>query len=335
MFGLTDIGMAREENEDSFWFHIYDDMAVAVVADGMGGHIGGKLSSKLAVATTKELFHQNRGRLSSAELVEDCLLLGNRKIRERSQVEFGGKSMGTTCTMILIEPRQPATSKEIVRGRTPRSLPEEDYFIGERVDGDPSSSDNYQWNVHLGHVGDSRLYWIRGDGIVQKSKDHTVVQRLIDTESLTLQEAESYAHKNVLYRALGGVEDLTPGPIESFPIKSGEVLLLCSDGLSNYLHPSELVNIIKGTRDLKRACQYMVALANSRGGKDNITVLVTEFGDYSREKDVNLEPVKQNLKQSPVARDVVLKITRKDLIIFLGAILMVLFGLLLYNLFFL
>lgn len=334
MFGLTDIGMVREENEDSFWFHIYDDMAVAVVADGMGGHIGGKLSSKLAVATAKELFQQNRGRLAGVELVEDCLLLGNRKIRDFSRSEFGGKSMGTTCTMILVESRPPIALREVIRGRTPRSLPEEEYYIEPVAESaEASGGEDYQWTVYLGHVGDSRLYWIKGDGIVQKSKDHTIVQRLLDSESLTPDQARNYAHKNVLYRALGGVDDLTSGPIEQFPIKEGEVLLLCSDGLSNYIQPAEMVRIIQGTKDLKRACQYLVALANHRGGKDNITVLMAEFGHYARDKEIQLEPLKQK-RQPSAPRDVVLKITRKDLIVFLGALLAVLIGLLLYNLYF-
>ena len=334
MFGLTDIGMVREENEDSFWFHIYEDMAVAVVADGMGGHIGGKLSSKLAVSTAKELFQQNRGRLSGAELVEDCLLLGNRKIRDYSKVEFEGKSMGTTCTMILVEARPPVGLREAIRGRTPRSLPEEDYFVAALDEtAESTGGEDYHWNVYLGHVGDSRLYWIKGDGIVQKSKDHTIVQRLIDSESLTPDQAENYAYKNVLYRALGGVDDLTSGPIENFPIKQGEVLLLCSDGLSNYIKPAEMVRIVQGTKDLKRACQYLATLANNRGGKDNITVLLVEFGRYQRNKDVFLEPLKKIKRQPPVPRDVVLKITRKDLIILLCSILAVLAGLLLYNLF--
>jgi protein phosphatase len=334
MFGLTDIGMVREENEDSFWFHIYNDMAVAVVADGMGGHIGGKLSSKLAVSTAKALFQQNRGRLSGAELVEDCLLLGNRRIRDYSKVEFGGKSMGTTCTMFLVEPRPPVGLREAIRGRTPRSLPEEDYFVGDvKGDRDSAGGEDYHWTVYLGHVGDSRLYWIKGDGIVQKSKDHTVVQRLIDSQSLTLDQAEQYAHKNVLYRALGGVDDLNSGPIDQFPIKPGEILLLCSDGLSNYIQPAEMVRIVQGTKDLKRACQYLVALANSRGGQDNITVLLAEFGHYARNKAIVLEPLNTAKRKQPLPRDVVLKITRQDLIILLGVILTVLIGLLVYNLY--
>lgn len=303
IFALTDVGMVREENEDSCWYRDYGDMAAAVVADGMGGHIGGKAASETAVETIERLIGQNRRRLGIEELIDDCLLLAHRRIRERAALEFRGMNIGTTCTLIVVEPETD----------------------------DAASSASRALQVHSGHIGDSKLYLINGHHIVQKSKDHTMLQRLLDTDALKPEQAENFSHKNVIYKALGGMEKLELDPVQHFRLGWGDLLLLCSDGLSNYIKSPEMVRIVHGCGNLKKAAQYMVDLAKLRGGDDNITVILLEYGHFPRDKGIPLEKLGK-VKQAGIGskKKILLKISKRDLVILLLIILFMLAGLLLH-----
>ncbi len=300
---LTDVGMVREENEDNFWHRDYGNIVAATVADGMGGHIGGRAASETAVETIERLFNQNRGRLAVVELIEDCLVLGNRKIREKAAEKFRGMNIGTTCTLAVV------SAPEAGRGAAPRGR------SGELI-------------VHFGHIGDSKLYLINGDEITQKSTDHTMLQRLLDTDALKPEQAETFSHKNVIYKSLGGTEKLDLDPVEQFPLGWGNILLLCSDGLSNYLKPPEMVYILQGSGNLKRAAEYMVDLAKFRGGDDNITVVLLEYGKYPRKKGVTLENIKKVKRKGSGKKKIVLKISKRDVVILLLAALAILAALL-------
>lgn len=262
---LSDTGLVRTENEDSHWSQNFSDMAVLVVADGMGGQLGGREASQIVVETCRELFDQNRTRLEPDELLNDCLELANRKIHDISQTEFQGRPVGSTCTLALVKEKM-----EQLRGAEEKAL-----------------------EVFCAHVGDSRLYHLQGSKISQITTDHTMLQKLLDANALSAAEADNYAHKNIIYKSLNGDEKLEFDPIIRFDFLWGDALLICSDGLFNYLGDDEFSEILEGTQSLGDAADYLVNLAKFRGGDDNITVCLLEYGKFPRQKSVKLKKIRK------------------------------------------
>ena len=277
--GLSDVGQVRLHNEDSILLTQHQGWLLAVVADGMGGHIGGRQASQTAVQTVKHLSKMNQGKLPAGELIEDCLLLAHRRIRELSGGGEGKLAMGTTCTIVYLQEKDKGTSVPERVDLPPEPLDEEQLGKNE---------DSYQ--VSLGHVGDSKLYHFAQNGdIVQRSTDHTMAQKLLDSGVLKAEDMDSYPHKNIIYKSLGGQGELDIDPIESFQFRRNEALLLCSDGLSNYVNSAELISIIRKSSHVSEAAKYMVHLANVRGGDDNISVIIIEHGSLPRLKSGQLE----------------------------------------------
>ena len=299
IFGLTDIGRIREQNEDNYYIGKYHDMIVATVADG--GSAYGEVASQIAVETIERIFEKNRSKLDTRELIEDCFLLSHRRIIEKSKTDYGNVSMGTTCTLVAIA-RKTVTKKG--KNKNLKSL--KNIYL-----------------VFLGHIGDSKLYLIRNKKIKQKSTDHTMLQRLLDAKVLKPEEEENFAHKNIIYKSVGGLKDLELDPVQEFEIKNGDILLLCSDGLSNYIKPDEMLKIIQSTRDIERAGSYMRDLANFRGGDDNITLILIEKGRYQRTETIKIEKIKQ--KEKDFSWD-----KRKPIIFALFVVLMILIAILLF-----
>lgn len=263
LLGLSDVGMQRAQNEDSFLVRTSKDLDLLVVADGMGGHVGGKVASNLAVETIECYIGANHTRLSPQELVADSMTLAHRRILERRDNEPALKGMGTTCTMVLLSP---------------------DAMDPERV------------KAVMGHIGDSKLYHADAVDIRQLSTDHTMLQRMLDAGAIKPEEVKDYAYKNVIYKSLGGADQLQLEPVRQFHLSCGEALLLCSDGLSGYLKPEEMRRILLGTPSLKAAAQYMVNLAKRRGGDDNITVVLASCGKLPRRKEIVLDKVPLTLR---------------------------------------
>ncbi len=284
VYAITDVGMVREANEDSYFVKDYGDMVVLTVADGMGGHIGGKTASTTAVKTIEKEFNKYRKDLPTEELMVRTMRKAHERIKEKSKGLPPGKSMGTTCTMSVIKDK------------------------GE---------------VYLAHVGDSKLFQIRDDMIVQQSEDHTWVAAMIKAGVMSEEEAKQSENRNVITRSLGAGKDVKIDPAKKIDMKKGDILLLCSDGLTGYLTKDEILKIIKGTKDIKSAGKYMVELAKSRGGDDNITVIIAEYGRYKRDKNIRLDKIGKLRK--PGGKNI-----KPFLLIILIIMLIVLVGLLLF-----
>jgi len=246
MYAITDMGNMRSNNEDQFLLEKISGWTVAAVADGMGGAAGGEVASWLAVDTVRRLIHQNAGRLPVVEMMEDCLLLAHERIRRRGETSFGNINMGTTLTLATVPP--------------------------------PEDADAVTRNLYVAHVGDSRLYLIDVEGIRQVTRDHSMTQHLLDSGVLTEKTARNFRFRNVIYKSLGGSQQLDPDPVACVEVPLGAVLLLCSDGLSNSIEPMEMWSIVHHTRDLREAARTMVDLALCRDGTDNITVAVVAVG---------------------------------------------------------
>lgn len=240
-FGLTDVGMRREHNEDSYL--VDDEAKLYVVADGMGGHLGGEMASMLAVQTIQEVVRGERSHLppnfEGPLERHPALLMLPRAVKQACAAIFHKshevpelKGMGTTVT-----------------GMT---------FV-----------DRYAF---FGHVGDSRAYLVRDGRIEQLSEDHSLVQEQMKAGLITEEQARISRFKHIITRSVGYEEDVAVDTMV-VPTEPGDLYLLCSDGLANLVETEEIctVAINHFLRDIPEA---LVRMANERGGDDNITVVV-------------------------------------------------------------
>ncbi len=242
--GRTDTGRVRDNNEDNIRLWQKDGQHVlAIVADGMGGAVAGEEASRIAVDTIQS----GLAALDSApsqvvwnpsDIVDhltDTIRLANANIIEESKQQPELKGMGTTVTLAYVQ----------------------------------------EQSVVIGHVGDSRAYHVRGaDGYIEQiTADHSFVQALVDGGHLTPEEAENHPMGNVLYRALGQAYDLEID-IYHAHMQNLDRLVLCSDGLTLHVRAHEIAEVVMQHDEPEAISQALVALANERGGRDNISVVI-------------------------------------------------------------
>jgi serine/threonine protein phosphatase PrpC len=223
----TDVGRVREGNEDSFMVH----EPLFAVADGMGGHQGGEVASKLALDRLRKA---TDGEIALVEAVQDA----NKTVFEKAAQDPGLAGMGTTLTAFLAE------------GET----------------------------LRMAHVGDSRAYLLRDEDLQRITKDHTVVERLVEEGRLTPMEAEIHPQRSILTRAIG-VEGDVQVDQASIDVRPGDRLLLCSDGLTGMVGEPEIQRILEEHGEPQAAADALVDAANEAGGQDNITAVVIDVID--------------------------------------------------------
>jgi protein phosphatase len=234
-FALSDIGRVRRENQDSSGY--FPDRNLFVVADGMGGHKGGKQASEMAVATIEE-------RCASASAVADleagisqlveAIHDANGRIVERGSRDDDLSRMGTTLVALLLD------------------------GLGKGA---------------VAHVGDSRAYRLRGDELELLTVDHTVVADLLRRNEISEAEASAHPYRHVLTRALGAAHEVT-ADVQHLELRPGDLYVLCSDGVSGMLSEEEIKVILTAHRDDPEAvCRELIAAANRAGGKDNATAI--------------------------------------------------------------
>jgi len=243
--GITNVGMKRSHNEDSFF--IIEDEGLYVIADGMGGHSSGEIASQMAVETVANFFKStsnddevtwpfkmDKGRDYQENRLITSIKLANLRIYESSQREAKYRGMGTTIVAALFK------SDEII----------------------------------IAHVGDSRCYIISGQEIRQITEDHSLLNDYIKAKKLTPEELENFPHKNVIVRALG-MKETVQVDINRIKPKSGDIFLLCTDGLSGMVKDEAMKGIILSNKDnLEKASEILIARANENGGVDNITSIL-------------------------------------------------------------
>ena len=251
----TDTGKKRTNNEDNFCAE--KDLGLFLVVDGIGGHFAGEVASEMAANTIKEyikkifggkktkiLGEYNPGISKIANQLVSGIRLANRMIYEASQNKNKYRGMGTTLAATL--------------------------FLKHRV--------------IIAHVGDSRIYLIRNNDIKQLTEDHSLVSQQLKIGLITEQEAKNSQMKNVIVRALGAFGSIEVDTSEIIPFKN-DCFLLCSDGLTDLVEDSKILKIVgDNIEDLDRACVQLIALANERGGDDNITVLIVKVNSVGKEK---------------------------------------------------
>jgi PPM family protein phosphatase len=258
---------SEESNEftiQSRKFEIDEQGIVAAVSDGMGGALAGEVASQMAVETVS-------ARLLNSD--PDATISPN------------------TSYTSLIERLYDATvyANHLIhnQGRTdPQFSGMGATFTGVGIT--PEAVDLIQ-------VGDSRAYLVRNARIYQVTKDQSLVQQLIDSQQISPEEAETHAMKNVILQALGAQNEVYPVPARLIPQRD-DILLLCSDGLSNKLHAEDLLRIVLDNNDrLDGACERLIKEANERGGEDNITVILAKLSGSDlmepTEDPVRIEPL--------------------------------------------
>jgi len=237
----TDVGLVRDENQDTFGIFPPDANGdppsrgrLFVVADGMGGHKGGKVASELAVKTIGEGYFSD-GSESVQESLVNAIQSANEVVFSASKKDHALNGMGTTCVAL------------VVKGSS----------------------------VYVAHIGDSRAYRVTKERILQLTEDHAVGAEMHRRGLLTAEEAKHHPERSVLYRALGTKLEAETDVQPELIVSGEEWFALCTDGLSNMVADSEIHDIVVA-QPPKQACDQLVALANERGGFDNITVVVVQ-----------------------------------------------------------
>ncbi len=247
---LSDVGMVRELNEDAvmtleYWRDSQVEPAqnfLYVVADGMGGAEAGEVASAIAVAAIRN-YVENGLKAAAVNdgrmMLQDALEEANRKILEYVADHPEARGMGSTAVSAFIQPPEAAVA----------------------------------W------VGDSRVYLCNGGGLRQLTKDHSLVQRLVEIGQITPEEARHHEHKNVITRSLGARQSGAAGA-ESIAIrlKRGDRMMLCSDGLTAHVEDARIGEILRKYSDPNDAARELVVAANAGGGTDNVSVVVIFAG---------------------------------------------------------
>ena len=240
------VGMKRKQNQDSA--AIKEELALFILADGMGGHQGGEIASQLCVEKVAEHFLKNSGMAayssdttSTSTLLHQSLLLANQGIYDRSQSESELRGMGTTATVLKL------------------------------------SDDGI---AHIAQVGDSRAYYWNSHGIWQITQDHSLVQEKLRAGLISREQVKTDDMKNVITRSVGYELNLKVD-LYAIPVQSGDGFLLCSDGLSNPVSDALMFDILdeslKSGLHLNDITQRLVDAANQRGGDDNVTVVLIQI----------------------------------------------------------
>ncbi|KAF2426993.1 protein-serine/threonine phosphatase PrpC [Bacillus subtilis] len=237
----TDTGKIRQHNEDDAGiFKGKDEFILAVVADGMGGHLAGDVASKMAVKAMGEKWNEAETIPTAPSECEKWLiqqiLSVNSKIYDHAQAHEECQGMGTTIVCAL--------------------------FTGK--------------TVSVAHIGDSRCYLLQDDDFVQVTEDHSLVNELVRTGEISREDAEHHPRKNVLTKALGTDQSVSIDT-RSFDIEPGDKLLLCSDGLTNKVEGTELKDILQSDSAPQEKVNLLVDKANQNGGEDNITAVLLEL----------------------------------------------------------
>jgi protein phosphatase len=241
--GVTDRGRVRENNEDQFLIlELAPDATLLCVADGMGGHAAGQEASALAVETLEErLTDAGRSGRATGEAMtgelEHALRAADARLFDEAEHHPEMEGMGTTMTVACA-----------VRSA-----------------------------LYVAHVGDSRLYLYRDGRLLQLTHDHTLVMEMVESGLLDPEQAARHVLRNVITNAIGGTERDLRVEQRRVALAPGDVILLCSDGLTEMVDPERIASTLAAEPDPKAACYELVNAANAAGGRDNVTVVVARF----------------------------------------------------------
>ena len=242
VFGRTDVGRVRPNNQDAFICGALNEgAAYAVVCDGMGGVGGGQIASTKAVQVVADrivdAYRDSMSENAIRNLLESAVSAANALVFDMACNNNDLRGMGTTVVAAI------ATADKL----------------------------------HIVHIGDSRAYLIYEQRIEQITRDHSIVQSMVEKGELTADEAKHHPRKNLITRALGVEKVVEPDYTERLFPPSG-LLLICTDGLTNVIDPEEIFRLVRTTA-LDQLADRLTVVANTRGGSDNTTVVLIAHDD--------------------------------------------------------
>lgn len=245
----TDTGKVRQHNEDDAGiFEAKEDTLLAVVADGMGGHLAGDVASRMAVSSLKEYWEETSSIPAKPAEQESWLISKisdiNDQVYEHAKNNKECQGMGTTIVCALV----------------------------------------HLQTVTIAHIGDSRCYLLREGALTQLTDDHSLVNELVKTGEISKEDAEYHPRKNVLTKALG-TDKHVQIDAHTFEVDPGDQILLCSDGLSNKVEEENLIHILTQTTAPDEKVTALIQTANDNGGEDNITAVLLEISSQPEEGD--------------------------------------------------
>jgi len=238
----SDKGVVRQLNEDNFYIPMQmndNSIMLFIVADGMGGHMAGEIASKEAVDAVVDYIKENYEKEASIarsnliNLINESILYANKQIYDKSLSDINLNGMGTTFAIALI----------------------------------------HNESLYIGHVGDSRIYLLRKGILYQLTRDHSYVEELVSSGTITREEAANHPQKNIITRALG-TEEIVEIDICVRKMYKSDTLILCTDGLTNMVDSETIKATVEGSDSSQEAAEKLVLYANQAGGTDNITVIV-------------------------------------------------------------
>ena len=235
----SDIGNFRETNEDFVDYDIQNEYGFYIVCDGIGGHNAGEIASRETVELIKNYIREFYNRSIAPQILESAIQKANHEILRMSLEKESYSGMGTTITCAL--------------------------DVGTEV--------------YLAHAGDSSAYLIKGDRIAKLTRDHSLVQEMVDKGTLKAEDMTRHPNKNIITRSLGTNTELQLDMLEVEKAHF-DFMVLCTDGLSDYVTKEEMLEAHLKEPDNKKFVEMMVNLAKERGGKDNISLLI--FGGDRR-----------------------------------------------------
>ena len=236
-YGKTDAGRLRDSNQDAFiCARLSESALLCVVCDGMGGVNGGNIASSIAIKVISDriidMYWDGLASNSIRNLLETAISAANIEIYDSAMADEDLKGMGTTVVVTLIVDR----------------------------------------HMYIAHVGDSRAYLISSEGMVQITKDHSVVQAMVEKGQLTQKEARYHPRKHFITRALGAEDTVECDYCEQI-LNEGDRLLICTDGLTNMVEADDIYRIIQSV-NVEQVPERLIHEANMVGGSDNITVVI-------------------------------------------------------------
>ena len=255
IIGLTDKGIVRRKNEDAIGFD--SALGLVVLADGMGGHRGGEIASSMTVDTIISELQQRLPQIDAGEIdetsgfskesicIQDAVVTANQVVYQTAETNPEHKGMGTTIVVLQF----------------------------------------YNNSFSLAHIGDSRCYRLRANKFEQITRDHSLLQELIDRGFYTPEEARNSMNKNLVTRALG-IDPIVMPDIQEDIVLKNDIYLLCSDGLTDLVEDEDIyLTIMQFSANLEEAAKQLITKANKKGGKDNISVMLCRIDDdFSSQK---------------------------------------------------
>lgn len=227
----TDIGNKRTFNEDSVGYYEGDDISVYIVADGMGGHNAGEVASRMAKDIVIDYVVSHQEASDMKETLKEAINSANLKIYKESIINDDCKGMGTTMVVAL------------VRG----------------------------CDLIIANIGDSRAYILNDNGLTKVTRDHSLVQELLDNGTITGEEARNHPNKNVITRAVG-TNTSVEADYYNLDVREISRVILCSDGLTNEVSEEEILHVMM--EDESEQCMQLISRSKENGGRDNVSVII-------------------------------------------------------------